>query len=130
MRRRSFAFAALLLTSFAGPALADRPTRHVEEAMGVWRMEGVASYYGPGFNGRRAADGSIFDQMASTAASRTLPFGARVRVTAQNGRSEIVTITDRGPYVRGRVIDLSLGTARRLGIERQGVAPVTLEVLG
>jgi rare lipoprotein A len=129
MRWRSFAFAALLLTSFAGSASADRPARHVEEAMGVWRMEGAASFYGPGFNGRRAADGSVFDQMAPTAAHRSWPFGTRVRIRARNGRSEIVTITDRGPFVRGRVIDLSLGTARRLGIERQGVAPVVLEVL-
>jgi rare lipoprotein A len=132
MRCRSVAFVALLLASFAGPALADRPTRHVEEALAVWRMEGVASFYGPGgLHGRRTASGSQFDQMGSTAAHRTWPFGTRVRViNPRNQRSEIVTITDRGPFIRGRVIDLSLGTARRLGLERQGVALVILEVLG
>lgn len=130
MRRRLIAFAALLLTSFAVPALADRPARHAEEALGVWRMEGSASYYCCGFHGRRAANGSRFDQMGSTAAHRTWPFGTRCRViNPRNGRSEVVTITDRGPYIRGRVIDLSLGTARRLGLEQQGVAPVILEVL-
>jgi rare lipoprotein A len=133
MRPRLVAVAALLLASFASSAFADRPARHVEEALGVWRMAGpsTASFYGPGgLHGRRTASGSLFDQMAPTAAHRTLPFGTRVRVKAGNGRSEIVTITDRGPYIRGRVIDLSLGTARRLGIEQQGVAPVQLEVLG
>jgi rare lipoprotein A (peptidoglycan hydrolase) len=130
MRRFSVAAVALMLASFGGSALADRPARHVEEVLGTWRMGGFASYYGPGFNGRKMANGQRFDQMAPTAASPWLPFGTRVRVKARNGRSEIVTITDRGPFVRGRAIDLSLGTARRLGIERQGVAPVELEVLG
>ena len=129
MRGHLTALAGLLIASLATPALADRPTRHVEEALGVWRTQGVASYYCCYFHGRTAANGSKFDQMASTAAHKTLPFGTRVRVIAQNGRSEIVTITDRGPFIRGRVIDLSLGTARRLGIERQGVASVTLEIL-
>ena len=99
--------------------------------MNVWRTGGNASFYGPGFHGRFAANGSRFDQMAPTAAHRTLPFGTRIRViNPANGRREVVTITDRGPFVRGRIIDLSLGTARRLGIEKQGVAPVLLEVLG
>lgn len=93
-------------------------------------MEGTASFYCCYFHGRRAANGSRFDEMGSTAAHRTLKFGTRIRVTNMaNGRSEVVTITDRGPFIRGRDIDLSLGTARRLGIERQGVAPVLLEIL-
>lgn len=132
MRGTSFAIAALLLTSFvaSAPARADRPARHAAEAMGVWRMEGVASYYCCYFHGRRAANGSRFDQMGSTAAHRTWPFGTRVRVrNPGNGRSEIVTITDRGPFIPGRVIDLSLGTMRRLGLEQAGVAMVHLEVL-
>lgn len=99
--------------------------------MGTWRMGGLASFYCCTFHGRRAANGSRFDQMAPTAAHRTWPFGTRVRVrNPRNGRSEIVTITDRGPFVRGRVIDLSLGTMRRLGLEQLGVAPVELEILG
>ena len=131
MRLRRVALAAALLASFAGSALADRPTRHVEEALGVWRGVGTASYYGPGFHGRRTASGTVYDQMAPTAAHRYWPFGTRVRVrNPRNQRSEVVTITDRGPFIRGRVIDLSLGTARRLGLEQMGVALVILEVLG
>lgn len=130
MRGTSIAFAASLLTSFAAPALADRPARHAAEALSVSRMEGIASFYGPGFHGRQAANGSRYDQMASTAAHRTMRFGTRVRVTNPRTRlSEVVTITDRGPFIAGRTIDLSLGTARRIGMERQGVALVLLEVL-
>jgi len=111
-------------------ARADTPERHVESALGVWRQTGRASWYGPGFNGRRAACGSIYDEMASTAAHLHFPCGTIVRVTnPRNGRSEIVTITDRGPYVRGRVIDLSRGTARRLGLETVGIGEVLLEVI-
>lgn len=120
----------VLLGGAALPARADVPARHVEAVLGLWRAQGVASFYGPRFNGRRMACGRIFDQMASTAASLTLPCGTVVRVVnPRNMRSEIVVISDRGPYIRGRIIDLSLGTARRLGLERQGVALVHLEVL-
>lgn len=76
---------------------------------------GIASYYGPGFAGRRTASGSIFNPSSFTAAHRTLRFGTRVRVT-HGGRSVVVTITDRGPFVAGRVIDLSTAAARALGI--------------
>lgn len=73
----------------------------------------VASWYGPGFHGRRAADGSRFDQDALTAAHKTLRFGTRVRVTCEaTGRSVVVRITDRGPFIAGRAIDLSRGAAR------------------
>src|SRR4029450_8986234 len=80
-----------------------------------------ASYYGPGFNGRRAASGDIFRQHELTAAHRTLRFGTKVRVTnLRNGRNVVVTITDRGPYVRGRGLDLSLGAARARGTTGAG----------
>jgi rare lipoprotein A len=95
------------------------------------RMSGMASWYGPGFHGNRSASGEIFHQGAMTAAHRTLPFGTMVRVTnVNNGRSVIVRINDRGPYVGGRVIDLSAGAARILGITQSGVARVRLDVLG
>ncbi len=87
---------------------------------------GYASWYGPGFHGKRTASGERFDQHAMTAAHRTLPFGTRVRVT-HKGRSVVVRINDRGPFVHGRVIDLSMAAAKRLGIA--GVAKVTLKVL-
>jgi rare lipoprotein A len=86
----------------------------------------VASYYGPGFQGRRTASGERFSAGAMTAAHRTLPFNTRVRVTnLRNGRDIVVRINDRGPYVRGRIIDLTTAAARRIGIG--GTAPVTLE---
>ncbi|MHB2209783.1 septal ring lytic transglycosylase RlpA family protein [Methylobacterium sp. CM6257] len=86
---------------------------------------GVASWYGPGFNGRTTANGERFNTHALTAAHRTLPFGTKVRVTNKsNGRSVVVRINDRGPYVGGRVIDLSNASARALGMS--GLAKVSL----
>ena len=95
------------------------------------RQSGVASWYGPGFHGRRSASGERFNQNALTAAHRTLPFGTQVRVTnLRNGHSVVVRINDRGPFTRGRVIDLSRAAAGALGMLGSGVAPVQLEVLG
>jgi rare lipoprotein A len=86
-----------------------------------------ASWYGPGFNGRRTANGEIFRQGGMTAASKTLPLGSLVRVTnVINGRSVTVRINDRGPYVRGRSLDLSRGAAQRIGLTRQGVGRVKI----
>jgi rare lipoprotein A len=92
--------------------------------------EGVAAYYGPGLNGRKTASGERFDMQGLTAAHRTLPFGTRVRVTClRNGKSVIVRVNDRGPFDRGKVIDLSLGAAQRIGLDRMGVTRVKLEVV-
>jgi rare lipoprotein A len=92
--------------------------------------KGIASWYGPGFHGRRASDGSIYDQRAFTAAHRTLPFGTRVRVTnLHTGRSVVVTITDRGPYIGQRAIDLSRAGAEALGMVRDGLAKVEIRVI-
>jgi rare lipoprotein A len=92
---------------------------------------GMASWYGPGFHGNRSASGEVFNQNAMTAAHRYLPFGTQVRVTNLNtGRSVVVRINDRGPFSRGRVIDLSAGAARVIGMIGSGVAPVSLEVVG
>ena len=91
---------------------------------------GIASYYGGKFHGRRTASGARYDQTALTAAHRTLPFGTLVRVTnPRNGRSVVVRVTDRGPYVRGRALDLSREAARRLGMLSQGIARVAWEIL-
>src|SRR5262245_31240443 len=87
-----------------------------------------ASFYGPGFNGRRTASGRVFRQHELTAAHRSLRFGPQIRVTnLRTGRDVVVTITDRGPYVRGRGLDLSVGAARALGAIGAGVLPVRLE---
>jgi len=92
---------------------------------------GMASFYGGRFHGRLTASGSRFDSGALTAAHRSLPFGTRVRVThLGNGRTVEVRINDRGPYVGGRIIDLSQGAAGVLGMHGQGVARVKVTVVG
>src|SRR5262249_31576167 len=91
---------------------------------------GIASWYGPGFHGRRTANGEVFNQHALTAAHRTLPMGSRAVVTNLNtGQSVEVRINDRGPYKSDRVIDLSYAAARRVGVWGPGIAPVKVEVI-
>jgi rare lipoprotein A len=91
---------------------------------------GHASWYGPGFSGRPTASGERFNPNDLTAAHRTLPFGTRVRVTyPRTGRSVIVRINDRGPFIRGRTIDLSAGAARQIGLYSSGVGQVQMEIL-
>ena len=90
-------------------------------------FSGMASYYG-NESGSRTASGARFNQNAMTAAHRSLPFGTKVRVT-HGGQSVIVTINDRGPFVRGRVLDLSTGAARAIGLTGAGVGRVTAEVV-
>ena len=98
---------------------------------GVYVEEGVASWYGDPFNGRRTSNGEVYDMHQFTAAHRTLPFGAIVRVTnLRNGKQTDVRITDRGPFVANRVIDLSLSAAQAIGMVGVGTAPVRLEILG
>ncbi|WP_342450066.1 septal ring lytic transglycosylase RlpA family protein [Thiorhodococcus minor] len=92
--------------------------------------DAVASYYGKRFHGRLTASGDRFNMHKLTAAHRTLKFGTRVLVTNKsNGRSVEVTINDRGPYIKGRSIDLSKGAAKALGMLGSGVARVELKVL-
>ncbi|MBK3661865.1 septal ring lytic transglycosylase RlpA family protein [Bradyrhizobium diazoefficiens] len=90
-------------------------------------FSGMASYYG-NESGSRTASGQRFNQNAMTAAHRSLPFGTKLRVT-HGGSSVIVTINDRGPFVRGRVLDLSTGAARAIGLTGAGVGRVTAEVV-
>jgi rare lipoprotein A len=98
------------------------------QTQGAFQQVGIASWYGPGFHGRRTASGEIFDQYGLTAAHRKLPLGTEVKVTnLENGRSILVEINDRGPYVKGRVIDLSKAAARRLGIVKVGLGRVRVE---
>ncbi len=89
---------------------------------------GIASWYGPGFQGRRTASGERFNTQAMTAAHKTLPFGTRVRVTsAATGKEVVVRINDRGPFIAGRIIDLSRAAAQALGFV--GIKRVELQVL-
>jgi len=91
---------------------------------------GLASWYGPKFHGRRTASGEVFNQEKFTAAHRTLPWGSRVRVTnLDNGKSVDVRINDRGPFGKGRIIDLSRAAARALDIVIRGITTVRIEWL-
>ena len=93
-------------------------------------QHGKASWYGKAFHGRPTASGERYDMHARTAAHRSLPFGTRVRVTnLENGKHTVVRINDRGPFVEGRVIDLSYAAASRIQMVQTGVVPVKLEIL-
>jgi rare lipoprotein A len=91
-------------------------------------FSGMASYYG-NESGSKTASGQRFNQSAMTCAHRSLPFGTKLRVT-HGDRSVVVTVNDRGPFVRGRVLDLSTGAARAIGLTSAGVGRVTAEVIG
>jgi rare lipoprotein A len=99
-----------------------------EKKARVFTQTGKASFYANMFQGRTTANGEIFDQNKMTAAHRTLAFGTKVRVTnLTNKKSVVVTINDRGPFVRGRIIDLSRRAAKELGFIHAGVAKVRIE---
>lgn len=92
------------------------------------KQMGKASYYSDKFIGRPTANGEIFRQNKLTAASKTLPFGTKVKVkNLSNGKTVKVRINDRGPFVEGRIIDLTTKAAKRLGMIRQGIAPVEIK---
>ncbi|HUI66000.1 MAG TPA: septal ring lytic transglycosylase RlpA family protein [Bacteroidota bacterium] len=108
----------------------DRVEPPAREPAGPPQLEGIASYYADEFQGRKTASGEVYDMNDLTAAHRTLPFGTKVRVTnKETGKSVVVRINDRGPFKEDRVIDLSLGAARQLGLIASGTASVVLQVL-
>jgi rare lipoprotein A len=113
------------------PVVTHKPVEHPHEH--EEKLErGMGSWYGggDGLNGSKTANGERYDQNAFTAAHRTLPFGTKVKVTnVKNGRTVIVRINDRGPFGRGRVIDVSRAAARVLQMIDDGVVPVTLQVV-
>ncbi len=93
-------------------------------------LGGAASWYGPRFHGRLTASGEVYDMFALTAAHRILPFGSALRVLdPSSGRSVVVRINDRGPFIGDRVLDLSFAAARELGMVHQGLARVEIELL-
>ena len=123
-RSRAFPVLVLLAAFVALPDAADARARHKH------REVGIASFYGREWNGHRTANGERFDPNALTAAHRTLAFGTRVKVTnLENGRHVIVRINDRGPFVRGRVLDVSRAAAKKLGFLATGTTTVRLDVL-
>ena len=92
--------------------------------------KGVSSYYGPKFHGKLTANGEIFDMYGVTAAHKEFPFNTVTRVTNENnGKSLIIRINDRGPYIAGRILDCSFGAAKKLGFVSEGTAPVKIEIL-
>lgn len=118
---------APVLSPDNAPARLDTPSVAPTARAGRVLGKGVASWYGPGFHGRRTANGERFDENALTAAHKTLPFGTRVLVhNPRNGKQVVVRINDRGPFVRGRVIDVSRAAARALGMKHAGHVPVEL----
>ena len=104
---------------------------HSQRGATSFHQRGKASWYGPGFAGRKTANGERFNPNALTAAHRKLPFGTTVKVTnVDNGKSVVVRINDRGPYAGNRVIDLSKAAAKRIGLISSGVGVVEIRALG
>ena len=113
------------------PSGAPPPAERMPAIPGQYVEQGMASWYGDPFNGRRAANGEIYDMYQFTAAHRTLPFNSIVRVTnLATGKQTQVRITDRGPFVANRIIDLSLSAARAIDMLGPGTAQVRLELVG
>lgn len=100
------------------------------QVAGPYYEVGIASWYGPGFQGNRTSNGEVYDMYGISAAHKTLPFGTIVKVVdLDTGRSVVVRINDRGPFIEGRIIDLSKGAAEKLGIVDKGIAHVGLRIV-
>ncbi len=129
-RRSSLCGSVALALSFSMSACTWIAKGDAQFDVGI-RDRGVASWYGEQFHGKQAANGEIFNMEALTAAHRTMPLGSVVRViNVNNGKHVYVRITDRGPYEKGRILDLSHGAAVRLGMEQGGVTRVQMEIVG
>jgi rare lipoprotein A len=133
--RRSAAVGVAIAAVLAGAAACAGARRGPEREAPTGRVaagvqEGLASFYSGAHHGKRTASGERFDMRAMTCAHRTAPFGTRLRVVdVETGRSVVVRVNDRGPYAKGRVVDLSLAAAQALGIVERGVARVRIERL-
>jgi rare lipoprotein A len=131
LRRKASEFDSSGLASIAAQALPHPLADGYELLKGTGKLfSGMASWYGPGFHGRKCANGERFNMHGLTAASRSLPFGTMIKVTnKKNGKAVIVRINDRGPFAHGRILDVSKGAAEKIGLTSSGVAPVVIEVL-
>ncbi len=124
VRRGSILLFLVAANSATGPGIPAKSLRPLGQI-------GRASWYGPGFHGRKTASGKIFDRTKLSCAHRTLPLGTKVRVDAlDTGQSAILEVTDRGPYVGGRILDLSEAAAVLLGLREQGVGRVRVTPVG
>lgn len=121
--------AAARFTNTGTPSI-DRSSVLPSSARALLTVDGIASYYSYGFEGRKTASGDIFDKKALTAAHREFPFGTLLRITnLSNGRSVEVTVNDRGPADKSRIIDLSEAAADEIGMVQGGTAKVRIDVL-
>ncbi len=129
---KKFSIAFLFCLLFFGCAPKKVPYPPYEPGKEIrYRETGIASWYGEDFHGKKTANGETYDMHAMTAAHRTLPFSTRVRVTnLDNGNKTEVRINDRGPFVPGRIIDLSRSGAKELGMLGPGTARVVVEAVG
>jgi len=119
-----------ILTALVIAILISLPMSASARVKEGYTEKGMASYYHDRFNGRRTASGEIYNKRVRSAAHKSLPLGTKVRVTkVKSGKSIVVRINDRGPFAKGRIIDLSRRAARDLGIINSGVAKVEVEVL-
>ncbi len=130
---RMIAVAPLLFVAACNTTASNDPTTTgsiSQAALGKEFQRGAASWYGPGFHGRRTASGERFNSYDMTAAHRSLPFGTRLRVVNEaNGRSVVVRVNDRGPFAHRRIIDLAKGPAQALGLTSTGTGYVSLHKL-
>ena len=122
--KKSLLFLALILGVLAGDVFASA-------ALSVYKSSAVASYYADKYHGRKTSNGEVFNMYDLTAAHKSLPFNTKVKVTnLSNGKSVVVRINDRGPFVKGREIDLSKAAAVKIGMIKSGTAKVSLEIVG
>jgi rare lipoprotein A len=107
------------------------PTPLVEQVEEGYTEKGIASWYGEPYHGRRTASGEVYDMHRMTAAHKTLPFGSIVKINRSDTGADVkVRINDRGPFIEGRIIDLSYAAAKKIGLDHDGVAPVKIKVVG
>jgi rare lipoprotein A len=129
--------AGLLSPVYEAPSFVGNASYQIDgKYYPIWKdikeytAEGLASWYGPGFHGRKTANGEIYDQYAISAAHKSLPLPCYIHVTnLENGRTLVVRVNDRGPYVDDRLLDLSYGAAARLGIVEHGVVRIKIELI-
>ncbi len=117
----------------AGPSLSSphQPAREAESVEEGWTEKGIASWYGDPYHGRQTASGEIYDMHEMTAAHKTLVFGSLVKVNRRDTGADVtVRINDRGPFIEGRIIDLSFAAAKKIGLDVDGIAPVKIKVIG
>ncbi len=118
------------VASTSKPSETPEPIAVPPDAKPIYTEIGISSWYGPPYHNRRGSNGEVYNMNAMTAAHRTLPLGSIVRVTnLKTGDSALVRITDRGPFIEGRMLDLSLAAAKKVDVWKAGLAKVKIEVL-